>query len=427
MPKTPSERGSETGHVDLRAGGIGIDKWRGVVREGDPAAIPDSALWYAENSRLVGGKILSRGGQAAVNGTAASGCIDGFFDAGDMGAQDPSVYVSAGFYCSNGGSSRPHKIDTDGTFTEITTDTTDNFARYDDHIYYRSSTTQFKRFTLGTTSTANAFSIALIDAQDEGASMGGTANGYLWILYGYDHANTPTNGRIYQWDGTSATSVNSFSYSDTSSEIRFDTDDTWRLFPFNNGFVAGKNANSTTTRRLIYRNAAGTLAFPVFAGTISAGDGIGFDGDGRCAVLGSKLYMPVLHDISGGDLVTMVQSFDGSSCAVERTLESAAVSRTIGLGGIVTFGGSIYWSYTAGSGTALRLGKYDGSTWTDNFATVATGLSGASARDINEHNGSLYVFTNGKGAYKSNGSDLTSWTNINGTANVLGMSVSVGE
>jgi hypothetical protein len=425
LPKTPSERGSETGHVDLRAGGIGIDKWRGVVREGDAAAIPDSALWYAENSRLLGGKIITRGGQAAVNTVAAEGCIDGFFDAGDMGAQDPSTYVSPGFYASNGASNFPSKIDTDGTFSVVVSETTDNFARYDDYIYYRATITQFKRFELGTTSSANTFALAKIDANDVGASMGGTANGYLYLIYGYHSTLTPTNGRIYQWDGTTATSVNSFAYADTSSEITFDTNDQWRLFPFNSGWVASCMATNTV-KRFMYRNAAGTLTFPRYAGTLAALDTIGLTGQGRCAVLGSKIYMPVTHDIDSGNFVTMIQSFDGTTVAVERTLETAPILPTIAVGGIVTFGSAIYWAYIV-SGATIRLGKYDGTTWTDNFATVATGISGSGIRDINEHDGSLYVFTDGNGAYKSDGSDLTSWTNINPTANVKGMTVSVGE
>ncbi len=423
MPLKPEEQGDRQ-HVDLRAGGIGIQGWRGVRREGDPAAIGDDQLWYIENSRLLGGKIITRGGQAAVNTVAASGCIDGFFDAGDMGAQDPSTYVSPGFYVTNGTSSFPSKIDTDGTFSVVVSETTDNLAAYEDYIYYRSTITQFKRFELGTTSSANTFSIAKIDANDVGASTGGTANGYLYIIYGYNHTLTPTNGRIYQWDGTTATSVNSFAYADTGSELTFDTNDRWRLFPFQSGWVAVSVESET---RFIYRNAAGTLSFPRYAGTIAGPDTISATGEGRSAVLGSKIYIPVTHDISGGNYVTMIQSFDGSTVTTERTLETAPISPAINLGGIVTFGSAIYWAYSAVSGTVVRIGKYDGVTWTDNFATVATGLSGATVRDINEHDGSLYVFTNAKGAYKSDGSDLATWTDINSTANVSGMSVSVGE
>lgn len=424
MPLKPTELGERL-HIDLRSGVAGIDKWRGVRREGDPASIDDSQTWYQENTRLVGGKILSRGGQAAVNTVAANGCIDGFFDAGDMGAQNPSTYVSPGFYVINGSNGRPSQIETDGTFTEVVAESMTHIANYGDYVYYRSTETQFKRFELGASSSANTFSITKIDANDEGATVGGTANGYLWIIYGYHETLTPSNGRIYQWDGTTATSVHSFSYADTSSEVTFG-DDNWRLFPFNNGWIAINRTSGDLGKRFIYRNGSGTLTFPRYAGTLAANDTVYADGEGRSAILGSKIYMPIIHDIFLGNVVTMIQSFNGTSCTVERTLESAA-AQTISLGGIVEFGDSIYYAYTATSGTIIRIGKYDGTTWTDSFHTIATGLSGAAVEDINEHDGSLYVFTNGKGTYKSAGSDLTSWSDINASADINGLSISVGE
>lgn len=74
-------------HIDALKGVLGFPGFRGIRREGDPASIPDSNVWNAENLRLQGGEFISRGGQAKVNAdTIGSFDIQGFFDATDIGA-----------------------------------------------------------------------------------------------------------------------------------------------------------------------------------------------------------------------------------------------------------------------------------------------------------------------------------------------------
>lgn len=84
MPLKPRELGERL-HIDTFPGALGFPGWQGMVREGDPAAIPDTALWRAQNVRLRGREYTSRGGQVKVN-TLSAGTFDiqGFFDASDI-------------------------------------------------------------------------------------------------------------------------------------------------------------------------------------------------------------------------------------------------------------------------------------------------------------------------------------------------------
>lgn len=92
MAQKPRELG-ERQHEDRRTGVGGFVGWKGIVREGNPSSIPDDSLWNAENVRLSGKILVSRGGQVKVN-TGAISAIQGFYDATDIGA--PVIPVPPG-------------------------------------------------------------------------------------------------------------------------------------------------------------------------------------------------------------------------------------------------------------------------------------------------------------------------------------------
>jgi hypothetical protein len=63
----------------LRAAKGGFS-FRGLYKQKDPGAIPPGALQDAQNARLVGGRLVSRGGLGAAVGAALTGEIVGLFD-----------------------------------------------------------------------------------------------------------------------------------------------------------------------------------------------------------------------------------------------------------------------------------------------------------------------------------------------------------
>ena len=72
-------------HVDAHPGVAGFLGWSGIFRAGDPASIPDSALWNGQNIRLDGKIFVVRGGQAKVNSVTLGNLdVQGFFDATDV-------------------------------------------------------------------------------------------------------------------------------------------------------------------------------------------------------------------------------------------------------------------------------------------------------------------------------------------------------
>lgn len=87
MPKSVQEKGIAP-HVDLCVGVDGFPGWAGIVREATPGMIAENAFWLVQNCRITGGRLVSRGGQSKVNTSSlgASVVIEGFFDAGDIGA-----------------------------------------------------------------------------------------------------------------------------------------------------------------------------------------------------------------------------------------------------------------------------------------------------------------------------------------------------
>jgi len=66
--------------------GINLPAWVGMMKQGTPASVPQHACTHLENVYFLGGRILSRAGQAKVNDVPTDGCIEGLFDAGDTGA-----------------------------------------------------------------------------------------------------------------------------------------------------------------------------------------------------------------------------------------------------------------------------------------------------------------------------------------------------
>lgn len=398
MPLKPQELGERL-HVDLRAGVAGVSRWRGVCREGDPASIADDQLWYGQNVRLTGGKIITRGGQAAVNTAAGDGCIDGFFDAGDMGAQDPETYSTDLFFARET-TGNLNKITTAHAVSQVVAEgvNLDRVTRYDGYLYYRAAaaagTYTFRRVPLGSTTAENTLTVSELDANDVGPTGPVVMDNKLWFLYAYNHLLSPNNGRIYSWNGSSVTTESSFTYANTGSAFAVGSGAVAVEFEGGVLFVesgGGFSANSTVG---VYRNAAGTLSYPTLPTALDPCRG-------RMSVLGSKVYIP---------FSTTIGTFNGTAMATAHT-----PTGVVFMGSTCRFGDYVYYVYKI-TGDSARLGRTDGVTFTDNVATIGT-IEGEFS-DLISHNGSLYLLTDsdggstGSGVWKSNGETVTSWTNV---------------
>src|SRR5580765_5356823 len=78
--------------------GINLPAWVGMIKQGTPASIPQHACSHLENVYFLGGRILNRAGQAKVNTDPTDGCIEGLFDAGDIGAPGDGADLGGGRY-----------------------------------------------------------------------------------------------------------------------------------------------------------------------------------------------------------------------------------------------------------------------------------------------------------------------------------------
>jgi hypothetical protein len=89
--------------------GINLPAWVGMMKQGTPASIPQHACAHLENVYFLGGRILNRAGQAKVNAEPTEGCIEGIFDAGDIGAPavDPVDLDGGRYFYFTGISTEP--------------------------------------------------------------------------------------------------------------------------------------------------------------------------------------------------------------------------------------------------------------------------------------------------------------------------------
>lgn len=391
-------------HVDLRAGGIGIDKWRGVVREGDPAAIPDSALWYMENCRLVGGKILSRGGQAAVNSVPlADGCIDGFFDAGDMGAaEDESLGDGVTADCGEGYGSWVVSRMFFPSFAYF--DTTNNLKKaasipagtkafiYDDGtrvligvgtgIYALNNNNS--THTLVCTTTYAVTSIAKLGSTYYVGCFNQPANPLI------EH-----NSHIALWDGSSSTPS-----STERVEVYAD------FFAARLPLVTAYNSDIVAVYRPLQSTVTGVNTT---ANTLYERDG----GSWTAKTVPLADFHPTSLKTHDGDLwiggatrlanaaqIGRIWSYDGSAVSSERSLASGAGSV---VNSMISADGSLFYIWTdTTDGTAI--GEYDGS-FTDSINALSASV--ANWRFYADFGGEIYLNDGNAGLVRTASRDLT--------------------
>lgn len=420
MPLKPIELGDRQ-HVDLRTGVAGIDKWRGCVREGDPACIGDSNLRYAENVRLTGGKILSRGGQAAVNTSAANGCIDGFFDAGDMGAQSPGAYVYDA--CSVGtGSSVSERVWTRGrTVLDLHLayyDTTNGVILIsEDHGGSLPAQLMASDATLGVIAgVQNAIYTIQENAQVPVLAFTSTGStNYLASYakfgsnYYFGRASILNPGQISStcssdilvWDGASASSYEAVEASTKRYPLLCAyNSDLYVSYATTALTSAGPN---TTTSTLYYRNGGAytNITFPVNRFTT-----------GHMTVIGSDLWIAGgVGDAASGifALSGRIVKVNGTTATLERSISGGASSMVLQ---IIPVGSDFYYLWIDRTNNVAYLGSCIGGVYNDTAKTLASGADSLFALYYGVMGGTYYFRLGSTGG-------IYSTTNLTGSYTLL--------
>ena len=403
----------------------GIDRWGGINTEGDPASIPDNCLVYTQNTRLSGGKILSRGGQAAVNTVATNGCIDGFFDAGDMGAQDPASFayeacsvgtgssVSTRLYLAGDGVLDPtvsyydetnlvvlHSEDYGGsgrTANLLAADGTLNkvIVGVQNLVYTLAENSAVP--ALAFTSTTSAMFLASY------AKFG--ANHYFGRVETASNAPFSTSDSdVCVWNGTDL--------SGGTYELAESNTGRWPLLAaYNSDLYACYTSDTrtsggpnTTTNTLYYRNGGAwtNITFPIDRFVAN-----------HMVVIGSDLWIAgvqYLNDADGQPKVGKIVKVNGTTATVERTINGGA-SFGAQVKQIIPDGGDFYYLWTHEDNTDTLIGSCLSSVYTDSAKTINS--SSLSPRYLGKI-GSNHYFANVSG-----GLVLESTTNLTGTYTTL--------
>lgn len=375
MPLKPTELGERL-HVDLRAGVAGVGSWRGVRREGDPASIADDQLWYAQNVRLTGGKIITRGGQEAVNTVAAEGCIDGFFDAGDMGAAQNEA-LSDGVVASCGTGY--------GEYVSSRLFVPGNVASYYDATNGLKKTSQTgtaafvyddgTRVLVGTGTSIyalrnNSAAATLVCT----TTLSVTSLAKFGSTYYIGCANGSSSSHVALWDGTSATpsSTELPGTDDRAPMVVADAADVYAIYQH-------RGATDNTTTTTFYRRNSG--AWNNVSVSLN-------DFDVKCAVVhGGTLYFGGnTESLSSTTIRFRIYSYSAAATTLERTGPSTGTS----IQDLFSADGDLFYVWTDVTPSAvISLGTNDGA-WNDSFKTPLAGTT----RFYGDFGGELYLYEN---------------------------------
>jgi hypothetical protein len=380
-------------------------------REGDPSTPADSETWLLQNCRLSGGKILSRGGQTAVNTVEEDDCIRGIFDAGDGGA------ISYGFprggFQAHTAITYPSKtiltIVTERVWSEadldINADNLVQFTRvtpdrfhdrvYADNLDNTAPNASIHRFK----GTASELEAAITKESDEDLVYGSAViDDVLYFLAKISGGNT----RVYSWDGTTK----------TLDETLIDT----TVGPL---YAVGDELYCYGTTGVLWRDSTGTWAAEAYpTDTLYYSIPVAYNG---------LIYFAGQCTTTTPDL-GVVDSFNGSAISRARTLPEIETGAGSWATATCVFNGKMYvaWGAATYGGNFLSqrntvIAEYDGTTWTDQRADFDPAQGG-------EYGPALVLYTDGADLYlvstsfdtddhyaiheyyHSSGPDTTTWT-----------------
>ena len=399
--------GSKIGPVHL-VSGQNLKAWHGVRREGDPSGIGEDQLWTGDNVRLSGGLIVSRGGQSRLNSSPLTGgCILGIFDDEPWGGAGGPLMLGAGsavvtgvYVVNQAGGAADDGVyyTTSSVLTALITGTAappggnlKSLESFGGYVHYRG-----RNGTSGAGLRRWDGADALVASPPAGESATQTLSqlaGVGNVIWGSWDATSPSEDvRFYAWDGSVWSAVETVVGLNTGAASRY------QLLSFTDLLHA------TGVNSLWRRSTAGVWT-KVATPTIKPATG-----SRRTAVFNNVLY------IIGWDVIpptaSIIYSWDGTTLVTARTLTATAAAGSFGLH---VFNGFLYYLYSAADG--MKLGRYDGTTWTDVHFTFASGApaGGTAWGWLASYSGSLYAgygLDANSHIDKSTGTDTTSWTSL---------------
>lgn len=330
--------------------GIDFDSFRGMNKEADPGAIRDDEFQDAKNCRiLANGMVVPRGGQEAVNEVAMDGDVDAIID---DERKDDEV-TSRLFYDKNGTTPNTFQLvalkqgEDTGESVVDNVGLADNNVRlidFEETLIGISKSTLYEIDPVLGTSTLLDTTGATADDTD---ITGVVKHDFkLWLAAREDN--------VYTWDGSSIVTVGTSlgtmagdGYDQGGKIFRYLGDAI-----YTNAHAMARYAGGAWTSISL---PGGLMSFRCFDAK---------ELDGVLYLLGA--------DVKGAnDVDIVIVSYDGTSTAVARTLgnETSPTSRT-GVSCGVVVDNVLYFAWSDPADHHVILGRYDGTTWTNNYQDV---------------------------------------------------------
>lgn len=386
---------------------------RGMNRLLDPGATPTDQFYLLQNCRIKGNEIVERGGQSKLIDSPLNGAVVGIWDAGIADFR-PKMYVKGVNVNTYNPSQSPNVqsltpilvagVDINGTDGPV------GLFNNDDVIFIKAGVTD-STFYLGkhysTDDSTNSTSLTLLFTATGIANMTATAPAFQLgsnVYFQWNNQDTVTL-RVYRWDATTGTvALDDTDPSATAGSLTY----RHRLASLNNevyyvGFPTAGGVSSVRKRAV-----AGTWST---VGTITGntndrqGNLIAFPVTGKLYCGGSN---------SSGEV--KIYEITSSSIATARTISPGVGDATVN--SLVIFNGYLYVLYSTNvvGIDEFRLARWDGTTWTDNHASVMDGITPAGAQHAQmfQFGDDLWIQTISGVAFKSNGTDTSTdeWTQM---------------
>lgn len=340
--------------------GVNDFRWKGINSEGDPSSIPPNTVRMAINARIIGSEFIERPGLTKLNSAP--------LNAADAVIQDivpydpPRPYrlwttsqgcpgLSAGFGFSLGNLDQEQDPEFQRVVYYDTAATTCVLATFGGDMYVGVDSALRKLQLIKQPWGTESISVSGSSQDTPVVTFSGFTiscmqqfNGKLFIgLNGGAGAS-----KVVVWDGTSV----------RDDKTAIDAPVAFALYRVQNGGDALVMSTATTNNLYIRStgDAPGTWTTP-----------------GTVVGVSMISYKDVLYIATGG---VNVSSWNGTAI----TAAAHAPASGVAVNAVVVFNGFLYFAYTTAA--SVRIGKYDGTTWTDvekNLTTQFTGTNGVRA------------------------------------------------
>lgn len=406
------------GKVVYRVGGK-IPRQRGARRECDPGAIPPDRFRDVINGRFVGLELASRGGQSKLTASPLGGCITGIFsaeyqDATPAGGNNwSSAVFNNELYL---GSQRGGTFGAPPYSWSVRKVT--NFSANPKMFMHVQGTGVLHFYDPLLNPTMQLYTGEVLEAArltggpnlSDYSSSGGSQNDLISCMLGFSGnlfvgqkgLTAPLNG-VYRLDGLVLVPDDVPPSEPGNSTVQFLAALAGSLYAAWASNGVGANPPGFAPGHPIIRKRTGadswsTLA--TFPNSTTVSHSIQ-----DVAVYSGLIWLLVRRTDYTGSTATggsiQLWTFDGVTLALARTVVTeVATPPTVAAAALWVFNGLLYYGWGPAGATALRLGTFDGSVYTDthkNFTGIANQNVMKSHPLLREFNGSLCAIDDSQG------------------------------